>query len=99
MSDLPLHPWGSRVLLREVSRDHIAETFANSKLINPNARERQQHGRWEVVAVGEGVSDVMLQPGVTALIRAWATEPIRFDGTDYRMAYEHDIVGVVTGLD
>lgn len=97
--ELPLQPFGSRVLLRQVAPEHIAEHFAGSKLINPNAKAAQSNGRWEIVAVGDNVREAELQPGVTALVRAFATELVRFERHDYRMAFADDIIAVVTGLD
>lgn len=93
MPDLQM--WGNRVLLKRVGDDVVNDVMP-SGLIDPNANARQRHNQWEVVSVGDGVEELALQPGARVIARAWATEEIALDGAVYRVAYEHDVIGIVT---
>lgn len=90
-----LQMWGTRLLLKRVGRDAVNDVMP-SGLIDPNADAHQRHNQWEVAAIGDGVLDrLMLAPGARVIVRAWATEEVRLDEDVFRVAYEHDIVGVL----
>lgn len=94
MSTPYLQMWGNRVLLKRVGVEVVNDVMP-SGLIDPNADAHQRHNQWEVAATGDGVQDVMIAPGARVIARAWATEEIRLGNDVFRVAYEHDIVGVV----
>mgnify|MGYP001592543115 CR=1 FL=1 len=93
MSELQM--WGNRVLLKRVGQEVVSDVLP-SGLIDPNASERQRHNQWEVVSVGDNVREIMLQSGARVIVRAWATEEIRLGDDVFRVAFEHDVIGVVT---
>lgn len=92
---LPLTVWGNRVLLREVGAEVVQEK-AGTLFLPQQSAAQQRHNRWEIVAVGDTVEDLMLQPGLEVLISRWATEEMLWEGCRYRVAYAPDIVAVLS---
>src|SRR3990167_7760741 len=90
-----LQMWGNRILLKRVGVGAASDVLP-SGLIDPNADAHQRHMQWDVVSVGDGVEDVMLQPGARVITRAWATEEIRLGDDVFRVAYEDNVVAVLT---
>jgi chaperonin GroES len=73
-----------------------AETKTASGIIIPdNAKEKPQKGT--VVAVGPGTKDekVTVKVGDTVLYGKYAGTELKFDGTDYLMMRESDILAIV----
>lgn len=93
---MALQMWGNRLLLKRIGA-HVVNDVMPSGLIDPNADHRQRHNQWEIVSVGEGVEELALQPGARVIARAWATEEIQLGDDIYRVAYEPDVIGIVTG--
>ena len=93
---LPLAVWGNRVLLRAVGAEHVTDRVG-SLYVPAMATDRQRHMRWEIAAVGDGVRDPTLQPGLQVLASRWATDELEWDGECFRVAYEENIIAAVTG--
>lgn len=91
-----LQMWGNRVLLKRVGAEVVNDVLP-SGLVDPNADSHQRHNQWEIVSVGDGVEELALQPGARVIARAWATEEIQLGDDTFRVAYEHDVIGIVTG--
>jgi co-chaperonin GroES (HSP10) len=99
VSELPedLQMWGTRVLLRAVSDGELSKKSAGGIDLPDSVVDRQKNGRWEIVAVGNGVQDIALQPGAHAIASRWAGQEWKHGDETYRVAYAHDIVGILTG--
>ncbi|GLU43693.1 co-chaperone GroES [Allomuricauda sp. NBRC 101325] len=92
MAKLNIRPLADRVLIEPLQ----AETKTASGIIIPdNAKEKPQKGT--VVAVGPGTKDEKLTVSVgdTVLYGKYAGTELKFDGTDYLMMRESDILAIV----
>ena len=92
MAKLKIKPLADRVLVEPVE----AETKTSSGIIIPDtAKEKPQKGR--VVAVGPGKKDepVTVKVGDTVLYGKYSGTELKFDGTEYLMMRESDILAIV----
>ena len=92
MAKINIKPLADRVLIEPLQ----AETKTASGIIIPdNAKEKPQKGT--VVAVGPGTQDekVTVKVGDTVLYGKYAGTELKFDGTDYLMMRESDILAIV----
>ncbi|MDF0715276.1 co-chaperone GroES [Muricauda sp. 334s03] len=92
MAKVNIKPLADRVLIEPLQ----AETKTASGIIIPdNAKEKPQKGT--VVAVGPGTKDekVTVKEGDTVLYGKYAGTELKFDGTDYLMMRESDILAIV----
>ena len=92
MAKINIKPLADRVLIEPLQ----AETKRASGIIIPdNAKEKPQKGT--VVAVGPGTKDekVTVKVGDTVLYGKYAGTELKFDGTDYLMMRESDILAIV----
>ncbi|HBU77525.1 MAG TPA: co-chaperone GroES [Muricauda sp.] len=92
MAKINIKPLADRVLIEPLQ----AETKTASGIIIPdNAKEKPQKGT--VVAVGPGTKDekVTVKVGDTVLYGKYAGTELKFDGTDYLMMRESDILAIV----
>ena len=92
MAKVTIKPLADRVLIEPLQ----AETKTASGIIIPdNAKEKPQKGT--VVAVGPGTKDekVTVKVGDTVLYGKYAGTELKFDGTDYLMMRESDILAIV----
>ena len=92
MAKVTIKPLADRVLIEPLQ----AETKTASGIIIPdNAKEKPQKGT--VVAVGPGTKDekVTAKVGDTVLYGKYAGTELKFDGTDYLMMRESDILAIV----
>ena len=92
MAKINIKPLADRVLIEPLQ----AETKTASGIIIPdNAKEKPQKGT--VVAVGPGTKDekVTVKVGDTVLYGKYAGTELKFDGTDYLMMRESDIMAIV----
>ena len=87
-----IKPLADRVLIEPLQ----AETKTASGIIIPdNAKEKPQKGT--VVAVGPGTKDekMTVKIGDAVLYGKYAGTELKFDGTDYLMMRESDILAIV----
>ena len=92
MAKLNIKPLADRVLIEPMA----AETKTASGLIIPDtAKEKPQKGK--VVAVGPGTKDekMTVKVGDTVLYGKYAGTELKFDGADYLMMRESDILAIV----
>ena len=92
MAKVNIKPLADRVLIEPLQ----AETKTASGIIIPdNAKEKPQKGT--VVAVGPGTKDEKetVKVGDTVLYGKYAGTELKFDGTDYLMMRESDILAIV----
>lgn len=92
MAKVNIKPLADRVLIEPLQ----AETKTASGIIIPdNAKEKPQKGT--VVAVGPGTKNekVTVKVGDTVLYGKYAGTELKFDGTDYLMMRESDILAIV----
>jgi len=92
MAKVNIKPLADRVLIEPLQ----AETKTASGIIIPdNAKEKPQKGT--VVAVGPGTKDekVTVKVGDSVLYGKYAGTELKFDGTDYLMMRESDILAIV----
>lgn len=92
MAKLNIKPLADRVLIEPMA----AETKTASGIIIPDtAKEKPQRGT--VVAVGPGTKDdpVTVQVGDVVLYGKYSGTEIKWDGTDYLMMRESDILAIV----
>jgi len=87
-----IKPLADRVLIEPLQ----AETTTASGIIIPdNAKEKPQKGK--VVAVGKGTKDepTTLKVGETVLYGKYAGTELKFDGKDYIIMRESDILAII----
>ncbi|SFU51351.1 chaperonin GroES [Pustulibacterium marinum] len=92
MANVNIKPLADRVLVEPAA----AETTTASGIIIPDtAKEKPQKGT--VVAVGPGTKDepITVQVGDTVLYGKYAGTELKFDGTDYLMMRESDILAII----
>jgi len=89
---LKIKPLANRVLIEPMQ----AETKTASGIIIPdNAKEKPQKGN--VAAVGKGTKDdpITVKVGDTVLYGKYTGTELKFDGTDYLIMRESDILAIV----
>ena len=89
---LKIKPLADRVLVEPMA----AETKTASGIIIPdNAKEKPQKGK--VVAVGSGTKDekMTVSVGDTVLYGKYAGAELKFEGQDYLIMRESDILAIV----
>ena len=89
---LNITPLSDRVLIEPVA----AETQTASGIFIPDtAKEKPQKGT--VVAVGKGTKDhdMTVKPGDTVLYGKYAGTDLKFDGKDYLIMREDDILAII----
>ncbi len=89
---LKIKPLADRVLVEQMA----AETKTASGIIIPdNAKEKPQKGK--VVAVGSGTKDEKMTVivGDTVLYGKYAGTELKFEGQDYLIMRESDILAIV----
>ncbi len=87
-----IKPLADRVVIQPVA----AETQTASGLYIPDsAQEKQQKGK--VVAVGSGKKDhdMTVKVGDTVIYGKYAGSELKFDGVDYMIMKEDDILAIV----
>ena len=92
MSKLKIKPLADRVLIEPLE----AETKTASGIIIPDtAKEKPQKGN--VVAVGDGTKDnpVTVKIGQTVLYGKYSGTELKFEGKDYLIMSEKDILAVI----
>jgi len=90
---LNIKPLADRVLIEPAA----AETKTASGIIIPdNAKEKPQQGK--VVAVGKGTKDepMTVKVGDKVLYGKYAGTEVSFDGEEYLIMRESDIVGILS---
>ncbi len=89
---LKIKPLADRVLVEPMA----AETKTASGIIIPdNAKEKPQKGK--IVAVGNGTKDekMTVSVGDTVLYGKYAGTELKFEGQDYLIMRESDILAIV----
>ena len=92
MSKVNIKPLADRVLIEPMA----AETKTASGIIIPDtAKEKPQKGK--VVAVGPGSKDeaMTVKVGDSVLYGKYAGTELKFEGTDYLIMRESDILAIV----
>ena len=92
MAKVNIKPLADRVLVEPMA----AETKTASDIIIPDtAKEKPQKGK--VVAVGPGTKDedMTVKEGDTVLYGKYSGTELKFDGSDYLMMRESDILAII----
>ena len=92
MTKLKIKPLSDRVLIKPSP----AETKTDSGIIIPDtAQEKPQKG--EVFAVGNGTKDspMTVKVGDKVLYGRYAGNELKFDGEDYLMMRESDLLAII----
>ena len=92
MADLTIRPLADRVIVEPAA----AETKTASGLIIPDtAQEKPQKGK--VIAVGDGKKDepMTVKVGDMVLYGKYAGTEFKFDGNDYMIMRESDILCII----
>ena len=92
MSKVNIKPLADRVLVEPLE----AETKTASGIIIPDtAKEKPQKGN--VVAVGSGTKEnpITVMVGLTVLYGKYSGTELKFDGKDYLIMRESDILAIV----
>jgi chaperonin GroES len=92
MAKVNIKPLADRVLVQPMA----AETKTASGIIIPDtAKEKPQKGK--VVAVGPGTKDedMTVKEGDTVLYGKYSGTELKFDGSDYLMMRESDILAII----
>ena len=92
MSKVNIRPLADRVLISPLP---AATKTASGLYIPDSAQEKQQRGT--VVAVGSGKKDepLTVKVGDTVLYGKFSGSEIKFEGTDYIIMKEEDILAIV----
>jgi chaperonin GroES len=92
MSKVNIRPLADRVLISPLP---AATKTASGLFIPDSAQEKQQRGT--VVAIGSGKKDepLTVKVGDTVLYGKFSGTEIKFEGTDYIIMKEEDILAIV----
>ena len=92
MTNLSIKPLADRVLVEPAAAE---EKTAGGIIIPDTAKEKPQKGT--VVAVGPGKKDepMTVKPGDKVLYGKYAGTELNFDGKDYMIMRESDIVAII----
>lgn len=92
MSKVNIRPLADRVLISPLP---AATQTASGLFIPDSAQEKQQRGT--VVAIGSGKKDepLTVKVGDTVLYGKFSGTEIKFEGTDYIIMKEEDILAIV----
>lgn len=92
MADVKIKPLGDRVL---VEPQEAEEKTASGLIIPETAKEKPQQGK--VVAVGKGTKDeeMEVKEGDTILYGKFAGTEIKYEGKDFLMMRQSDILAIV----
>ena len=92
MSDLKIKPLADRVVIQP---DAAEETTSSGIIIPDTAQEKPQKGK--VVAVGPGTKEVDMEvkAGDTVLYGKYSGTELQFDGNDYLIMRQSDILAVI----
>ncbi len=92
MSEINIKPLGTRVLVQPVTADSVT---ASGIIIPDSAKEKQQRGK--VIAAGKGTKDheMEVKVGDTVLYGKYAGTEIKFEGKDYIILDQNDILAVI----
>jgi len=95
--ELGVRPLHDRILVRRTAED---EKTAGGLFIPDSAKEKPQRG--EIVAAGKGritedgkVLPLEVKVGDKVLFSKYAGTEIKFDGTEFLMMREEDVLGIV----
>ena len=95
--DLSVRPLHDRILVKRTAED---EKTAGGLIIPDSAKEKPQRG--EIVAAGKGritedgkVLPLEVKVGDKILFAKYAGTEIKFDGTEFLMMREEDVLGIV----
>ncbi len=87
-------PTGSRILIRALRRDEIAQRLG-SLWLPASAEAAQRYRQWEIVAVGPDVLDETLLPGARVLIAQYSGATVEIDGEPHLFVFEENIDTIV----
>jgi chaperonin GroES len=92
MSKINIKPLADRVLVKPAEAE---QKTAGGIIIPDTAKEKPQRG--EVVAVGNGKKDepLTVKVGDTVLYGKYSGTELNFDGEDYLMMRESDILAII----
>ena len=92
MSKVNIRPLADRVLISPLP---AATKTASGLFIPDSAQEKQQRGT--VVAIGSGKKDepLTVKVGDTVLYGKFSGTEVKFEGTDYMIMKEEDILAIV----
>lgn len=92
MAKIKIKPLADRVLVEPMAAE---EKTASGIYIPDTAKEKPQRGK--VVAVGPGTKDenMTVSVGDTVLYGKYSGTELKFDGTDYLMMRESDILAII----
>jgi len=95
--ELGVRPLHDRILVRRTAED---EKTAGGLFIPDSAKEKPQRG--EIVAAGKGritedgkILPLEVKVGDKVLFSKYAGTEIKFDGTEFLMMREEDVLGIV----
>lgn len=92
MAKIKIKPLADRVLVEPMAAE---EKTASGIYIPDTAKEKPQRGK--VVAVGPGTKDenMTVSVGDTVLYGKYSGTELKFDGSDYLMMRESDILAII----
>ncbi len=97
-SKVNIRPLGDRVL---VQRTEAEEKTAGGILLPESAKEKPKEGK--IIAIGDGKqldngerSTFSVKAGDKILFTSYAGTEIKFDGDEYLIMHESDILGVIS---
>ena len=92
MSKVNIKPLADRVLVEAAEAE---ETTASGIIIPDTAKEKPQKGK--IVAVGDGKKDepMTVKPGDTVLYGKYSGTEITYEGKDFLIMRESDIVAII----
>lgn len=92
-----IRPLGDKILIRRIE---AAEITAGGIVLPDTAKEKPREGT--VLAVGEGRlieggkrAAIAVKPGDRVLFTSYAGTEVKWDGTEYLIVSEEDILGIV----
>lgn len=95
---MKLRPLGDRVVVKAITKEEMTK----SGIVLPDTVDKERPQEGEVIAVGPGkmlengtVSTMTVKVGDKVLFKKYAPDEFKFEGQEYLILSEHDLLAVV----
>lgn len=91
-----LRPLGDRLLLRVLGDEHTVDETEGGIIIPDMSRDvHQRHMQFEIVSVGESVTDPTLLPGMRIIARPLRGVNVRYGDETFHICMEEDVEAIL----
>ena len=93
---MKVRPLGDKVFIEPIKEEAVTK---GGIYLPDSAKEKPKQAK--VLAVGEGklvdgkLHPLSVKPGDTVLVKEWGGDEVKFDGKEYKIVAEEDILGIL----